>query len=61
MADRMLAARFGCRATELLLDGKTNRVIGIKNNKIVDLDITEALSETKQINKKLYEMANKLC
>lgn len=61
MADRMLAARFGSRATELLQDGKTNRVIGIKNNKIVDLDITEALSETKQINKKLYEMANKLC
>lgn len=61
MADRMLAARFGSRATELLQEGKTNRVIGIKNNKIVDLDITEALSETKQINKKLYEMANKLC
>ena len=61
MADRMLAARFGSRATELLQAGKTNRVIGIKNNKIVDLDITEALSETKQINKKLYEMANKLC
>ena len=61
MADRMLAARFGSRATELLQSGKTNRVIGIKNNKIVDLDITEALSETKQINKKLYEMANKLC
>ena len=60
-ADRMLAARFGSRATELLQAGKTNRVIGIKNNKIVDLDITEALSETKQINKKLYEMANKLC
>ena len=61
MADRMLAARFGSRATELLQAGKTNRVIGIKNNKIVDLDITETLSETKQINKKLYEMANKLC
>lgn len=61
MADRMLAARFGTRATELLLQGKTNRVIGIKNNKIVDLDITEALSETKQIDKHLYDMASKLC
>ena len=56
MADRMLAARFGTRATELLLQGKTNRVIGIKNNKIV-----EALSETKQIDKHLYDMASKLC
>lgn len=61
MADRMLAARFGTRATELLLQGKTNRVIGIKNNKIVDLDIAEALSETKQIDKHLYNMASKLC
>ena len=60
-ADRMLAARFGTRATELLLQGKTNRVIGIKNNKIVDLDIAEALSETKQIDKHLYDMASKLC
>lgn len=61
MADRMLAARFGTRATELLLQGKTNRVIGIKNNKIVDLDIAEALSETKQIDRHLYDMASKLC
>ena len=61
MADRMLAARFGTRATELLLEGKTNRVIGIKHNKIVDLDITEALSETKTINKHMYDMAAKLC
>lgn len=61
MADRMLAARFGTRATELLLQGKTNRVIGIKNNKIVDLDIAEALSETKQIDKHLYDMTSKLC
>ncbi len=61
MADRMLAARFGTRATELLLEGKTNRVIGIKDNKIVDLDITEALSETKTINKHMYDMAAKLC
>lgn len=61
MADRMLAARFGTRTTELLLQGKTNRVIGIKNNKIIDLDIAEALSETKQIDKHLYDMASKLC
>lgn len=61
MADRMLAARFGTRATELLIEGKTNRVIGIKNNKIVDLDITEALSQTKKIDKHLYDMASKLC
>lgn len=61
MSDRMLAARFGARATELLIEGKTNRVIGIKNNKIIDLDISEALSQTKKMDLKLYNMAAKLC
>lgn len=61
MADRMLAARFGTRATELLIEGKTNRVIGIKANEIIDLDITEALSSPKTIRRDLYEMASKLC
>lgn len=61
MSDRMLAARFGARATELLMEGKTNRVIGIKNNKIIDLDISEALSQTKKMDLKLYNMAAKLC
>lgn len=61
MADRMLAARFGVRAIELLLEGKTNRVVGINGRDIVDLDITEALSKKKTIDEKLYEMAAKLC
>ena len=61
MADRMLAARFGAKATELLIEGKTNRVIGIKNNKLIDLDISEALSQTKKMDLKLYNMAAKLC
>ena len=60
MADRMLAARFGHQAIEALLSGETNRVIGIKNNEIVDLDITEALSQKKKIDLKLYEICSEL-
>lgn len=61
MADRMLAAKFGVHAVDLLLQGKTNRVIGCHGRETIDLDITEALSMKKDIDKNLYDMAAKLC
>ena len=44
MADRMLAAQFGNKAVRLLNDGIGNRAVGIKDNKIIDMDIIEAVS-----------------
>ena len=61
MADRMLAAKFGVNAIDVLRAGKTNRVVGCKGNDIFDMDITEALSQKKSIDKKLYDMAALLC
>lgn len=61
MADRMLAAKFGVHAVNLLMGGKTNRVIGCHGQKTIDLDITEALSMKKDIDHDLYDMAAKLC
>ncbi|MBO4262834.1 MAG: 6-phosphofructokinase [Clostridia bacterium] len=61
MADRMLAARFGTKAIDLLLAHQTNRVIGIRGNKIIDLDLTEALSMKKELDRDLYNMAATLC
>lgn len=55
MADRMLAAQFGHKAVELLKDGIGNRVVGIRKNEIIDLDIFEAVSMKKTFNKDLYE------
>lgn len=61
MADRVLAARCADRAVELLYeDSSTSRVIGIKNNVIVDVEIEEALSIKKQFNEKMMEIANRL-
>ena len=40
----MLASRMGVRAVEVLLEGKSSRVIGIRENKIIDDDIDEALA-----------------
>ncbi len=55
MADRMLAAQFGNKAVRLLNDGIGNRAVGIRNNKIIDMDIIEAVSMKKQFNHELYE------
>ena len=55
MADRMLAAQFGNKAVRLLKEGIGNRVVGIRDNKIIDLDIIEAVSMKKTFNNELYE------
>ena len=55
MADRMLAAQFGNKAVRLLKDGIGNRVVGIRDNKIIDMDIIEAVSMKKTFNYELYE------
>ncbi len=55
MADRMLAAQFGNKAVRLLNEGIGNRAVGIHNNKIIDMDIIEAVSMKKTFNYELYE------
>ncbi len=54
--DRILASRLGAKSVELLLEGKKGKVVGIKENKIVDQDIEEALSVEKEIDKDMYEL-----
>ncbi|MGN0544971.1 MAG: 6-phosphofructokinase [Acutalibacteraceae bacterium] len=58
--DRVMASQMGSRAVDLLTQGIGNRVVGIKDNKIVDFDIFEALKMTKTIDMKDYELANEI-
>ncbi len=44
LRDRVLAAQMGSAAVDLLLDGKSNLVVCIKNEKICSLDIEYALT-----------------
>ena len=61
MADRILAARCGMRAVELLKNGDCGgRVVGIKDNKIIDLPIDEALATPRKFDKELYKIAEVL-
>ena len=55
MADRMLGSQFGNKAVRLLKDGIGNRVVGIRKNEIIDMDIIEAVSMKKKFNYELYE------
>lgn len=56
--DRVLATQLGYHAVELLEQGIGNRVVGIKEDKVVDFDIDEALEMEKPFEDELYEIAN---
>lgn len=58
--DRIMASQMGSRAVDLLTQGIGNRVVGIRDNKIVDFDIFEALKMTKNIDMKDYELAHEI-
>lgn len=55
-SDRILASTFGAKAVELLLEGKSSRVIGINGNEIIDKDIDEALSMPSKFNEDMYKL-----
>ena len=59
-SDRVLASRMGAKAVEVLLEGKTSRVIGIRDNKIIDQDIDEASDMESKFDTELYEIAKVL-
>ena len=60
LRDRVVASRMGYRAVELLEEGQSNRVVVMKDNHIVDYDISEALAMQKQFNIKLFNIAHEI-
>jgi 6-phosphofructokinase 1 len=58
--DRVLAARLGARAVELLIEGKGGRAVGIEKNAIVDYGIIEALARKHTLDKNLFRLAQEL-
>lgn len=51
--DRVVASAMGCHAVSLIENGVYNRVVVKRDGKITDLDMTEALSMNKTIDRKL--------
>lgn len=58
--DRVYASAMGALAVDLLLEGKTNRVVAHKDGEFCDYDIDEALAMEKDINEHLYSMTKRL-
>ena len=60
LPDRVYASIMGAYAVDLLLEGKTDRVVAYKNGEYVDYDIDEALSMTKTLPEYQWEIARAL-
>lgn len=60
LRDRVLASQMGYYAVKLLQQGKGNRVVAAKGEKIVDFDITEALAMENVFDKELYDISSVL-
>lgn len=54
--DRVLATRLGMRAVELIGEGAAGRAVGIRDNKIIDVTLDEAVERRDSFDAKLYEM-----
>lgn len=55
--DRVMASRMGAHATEILKKGIINRIIAVKDSKVVDIEINEALAIEKQIDNNMVELS----
>jgi 6-phosphofructokinase 1 len=55
--DRVTASRMGRHAVELLLAGRINRIVGIRDGELQDQDIDEALSQKRDLQETMYETA----
>ena len=58
--DRVYASTMGAKAVDLLLEGKTNRVVGYRHGEFVDFDIDEALAMQKGIPEYQCEICRNL-
>ena len=55
--DRVMASMMGARAVELLKNNVFNRIVSLKNNKITDVEISEALDMKKPIDEELVQLS----
>ncbi len=52
--DRVLGTRYGLKAVDLIHQKKFGRMVSLQGNKIVDVDIKDAVGTLKTVDKELY-------
>lgn len=55
--DRIIGTRFGFMAVELIKEEKFGKMVSLRDNKILFVDIKEAVSKRKTINLDIYDIA----
>lgn len=58
--DRVVASQMGSRAVELLIAGVGNRIIGMRDNKVYDIDIIEGLDMKNSPRQDLIDLSKVL-
>jgi len=56
--DRVLASRLGVSAVDMLLDGKSNIMIGISHNQITTVPFSEAIKSSNELDLELVRVAD---
>ena len=59
-SDRLLASRLGEAAVRLLARGVSGRMVGIQQNRVVDVPLEDAIGKPKPIDREYYELASLL-
>jgi len=55
--DRVLATRFGVVAVELLKNEEYGKMVALKGNRVIPVDLEEAVAKLKTVDMELYELA----
>lgn len=58
--DRLLAARLGIRAVEVLLEGQSDMMVGLRGRDITVAPLEDVIRNTRPMNMEQYEMVRKL-
>ena len=56
--DRVLASRMGVKAVELLIDGETNKMVGVLNNEMEAVDLEKAVKEHHKIGAEMLRISD---
>ena len=58
--DRVMATRMGCAAIKALMEGKSQRIIVLRDSEIMDIDIEEGLNCEKELDLELLNNCRKM-
>ncbi len=48
--DRIIASAFGVKAVDLIMEGKSDRMVALQNRQVVDFDLAEIVENAREVN-----------